>query len=414
LKGEKDVSEVKVEGKPEWLEELEEGIDAVPGFVCAATHCGIKEEGLDLALLVSERPSVVAGTFTTNKFRAAPVRVSEERVRKGRARAIIVNSGNANCCTDERGVRDAIETTKRVAERLGLAEEEVLVCSTGKIGIYLPVQKLLAGVDWLAANLGKNGEAAAEAILTTDTRKKTVGVRFVFEGRPFTIAGMAKGAGMICPNMATMLCFIFSDAGVEQAFLSAALREAVEVSFNSITVDGDTSTNDTVFVLANGVAGPVKEEERFNALFGEALRYVCLKLARMIVADGEGATKMVTVKVQGAPTAEDAKRVALTVANSMLVKTAVFGQQSNWGRVAAAVGRSGVEGYDPRKATVKLNGHLVLSQGGPEAVDEVSLEESMKKPEITIEVDLSAGSGSWQVWTSDLSYEYVRSNVDIP
>lgn len=408
------MSKAKVDVKPEWLEELEGGLDVVPGVECAATHCGTKPEGLDLALFRCEKPSVVAGTFTTNKFRAAPVRVSEGRVKGGSAQAIIVNSGNANCCTGERGLQDALAMGKRAAERLGLPEEEVLVCSTGKIGIYLPLPEVLAGIDWVATNLGKNSDKAAEAILTTDTRKKIVAVRFNHEGKFFTIAGIAKGAGMICPNMATMLSFLFTDASVEQAFLASALREAVEVSFNSITVDGDTSTNDTVLVLANGLAGPVKEEGKFCSLFAEALRYACVRLAKMIPADGEGATKLVEVRVLGAPSPLEAKRAALTVANSTLMKTALFAHQSNWGRIAAALGRSGVEGYDPSKVKVFMNGHLVLAGGGSSEVDQVSLDESMKKPEITVEMDLGAGTGSWQIWTCDLSYEYIRVNVDIP
>ena len=407
------MSEKRVDAKPRWLHELDEGIDAVPGVESAGIGCGIKAEGLDLALFRCEKPSVAAGTFSTNKFRAAAVRVTEARVKRGSAQAIIANSGNANCCTGERGLQDALAMAKRTAEKLGLPEEEVLVCSTGKIGIHMPMPQVLAGIDRLAGSLGKNGNQAAEAILTTDTRKKTVAVRFDCQGRPITIAGVAKGAGMICPNMATMLSFLFTDACVEQDFLSAALRKAVAVSFNSITVEGDTSTNDTVLLLANALAGNAQSDKKFQRAFAQALKYVCVRLAKMIAADGEGTTKFVEVTVRGAATAAAAKQAARTVANSVLVKTALFGQQANWGRVAAALGRSGVEGYDPASVSIGLNGHVVMAGGAPCEVDKAALEESMKNRDITIEIDLGAGSRTWQVWTSDLSYEYIRSNIEI-
>jgi glutamate N-acetyltransferase/amino-acid N-acetyltransferase len=218
---------------------------------------------------------------------------------------------------------------------------------------------------------------------------------------------------MICPNMATMLSFLFTDACVEQGFLSAALRKAVAVSFNSITVEGDTSTNDTVLLLANGLAGNAQSDKKFQRAFAQALKYVCVRLAKMIAADGEGATKLVEVMVRGATTAAGAKQAARTVANSVLVKTALFGQQANWGRVAAALGRSGVEGYDPASVSIGLNGHVVMAGGAPCEVNKAALEESMKNRDITIEIDLGAGSRTWKVWTSDLSYEYIRCNIEI-
>ena len=407
------MAEARIDTKPDWLQEVSGGLDAVPGVECAGIHAGIKAEGLDMALFRTERTSTVAGTFTLNAFRAAPVQVSAKRAAGGRAQAVIVNSGNANCCTGEKGMQDALAMAKRVAERLNLPEDEIFVCSTGKIGIPMPTEKVLAGIDQLAGKLGRHGDDAAQAILTTDTRKKTIAVQFEHEGRKITIAGIAKGAGMICPNMATMLSFIFTDASIDAGSLQTALKQAVEVSFNSITVEGDTSTNDTVLVFANGLAGPAKDGPGFRTLFAEALQYVCVSPAKMIPADAEGATKFLEVRVEHAHAPVLAKRAAMFVANSVLWKTALFGQQANWGRIAAALGASGVWGMEPSKTKIVLNGFTVMEDGALVKVDEAALEASMKQHDISIDIDLCGGPGAWTVWTSDLSYEYIRCNVDM-
>jgi glutamate N-acetyltransferase/amino-acid N-acetyltransferase len=393
------------------------------GFLAAGVACGIKASGRkDLALIVSELPCVAAATFTSNKVKAAHIVVCRENLRpqKATVRAIVVNSGNANCCTGGQGVEDARRMCEMAAHELStqrglnIQPHEVLVASTGVIGVRLPMDKVKQGITMAVAHLSRQGgQEAAEAIMTTDTKPKFAAVRLELFGKVIHIGGIAKGAGMIAPNMATMLCFIGTDACIGRKALQSALRYAVERSFNSITVDGDTSTNDTVIALANWATGReiaegTPELERFQS----ALTALCQRLARMIAADGEGATKLVEICVTGAESERDAKAVALTVANSLLVKTALFGNDPNWGRIAAAVGRAPAR-VKSETLTIRLGEFECFRRGEPVPFDEAAAHEWLKASrEITLHIDLGIGAASWTVWTCDLSTEYVRFNAE--
>ena len=380
------------------------------GFRASGVHCGIKRERPDLALLVSDAPASAAGVFTTNRVQAAPVRYTRRAVAAGRAQAIVVNSGNANACTGEAGLEDAAEMALLSAGALGLDAELVLVASTGVIGMPLPMDALRRGIPLAAAALEPDGSAAAEAIRTTDRFPKTAACRLEIGGVEVTIGGMAKGAGMIHPNLATTLCFLTTDAALPPAVLRAALQRAVAESFNSITVDGDTSTNDTVLLLANGRAGgaPITNGEAFSR-FTAGLTLVASELAKMVVRDGEGATKLVEIRVDGALSDAEAHQAAMTVANSLLVKTALHGGEPNWGRILAALGRSGVEMAE--ESTDVFFGDLAIVRGGlgvPGVWDAAAL--LLEEKEVTIGIRLGVGNGVARAWTSDLSEEYVRIN----
>ncbi|MDT7898580.1 MAG: bifunctional glutamate N-acetyltransferase/amino-acid acetyltransferase ArgJ [Armatimonadota bacterium] len=394
------------------------------GFLAAGVACGIKaSERKDLALIVSELPCVAAATFTTNKVKAAHIIVCRENLRpqKATVRAIVVNSGNANCCTGGQGVEDARRMCEMAAHELStqrglnIQPHEVLVASTGVIGVRLPMDKVEQGITMAVAHLSRQGgREAAEAIMTTDTKPKFAAVRLELFGKVIHIGGIAKGAGMIAPNMATMLCFIGTDACIGRKALQSALRYAVERSFNSITVDGDTSTNDTVVLMANWMAGGSEIAEGSDAFlrFREALTSLCQRLAKMIAADGEGATKLVEICVTGAESERDAKAVALTVANSLLVKTALFGNDPNWGRIAAAVGRAPAR-VKSETLTIRLGEFECFRRGEPVPFDEAAAHEWLKASrEITLHIDLGIGAASWTVWTCDLSTEYVRFNAE--
>jgi glutamate N-acetyltransferase/amino-acid N-acetyltransferase len=387
------------------LESRSGGICASRGFLASAVAAGIKRSGgYDLALIFSDRPAVAAGLFTTNKVVAAPVVISRRRVARGSARGVVVNSGNANACTGGRGYADALEMAEQAGSELRVHPEEILVCSTGLIGSYLPMERVRDGIRKAAAGMGAADLAAAEAIMTTDTRPKMAAV-----GSPagWSLGGIAKGAGMIAPHMATMLAFLTTDAVVQPPQLNATLTEAAWTTFNSITVDGDRSTNDTLLAFANGASGVTPDSDDFVL----AMRAVCRDLAEKIVADGEGATKFVRVKVDGAATEDDARKAAHAVAGSSLVKTALYGEDANWGRVAAAVGSSGASA-DFDRLSISMAGVSLLRAGEPplpEAVDEAR--SAMASAEITIECDLANGSASAAVLTSDLSPEYVRLNA---
>ncbi len=395
---------------PDWLKVVEGGVDAVPGYLSGAASAGLKGAGPDLALLLSERLAAAAMVATTNLFRAAPVEVTARHLASGRAQAIVVNSGNANACTGPQGVLDAEEMCALAGRALGVPQECVAVASTGLIGVPLPMDKMREGIRAAAAGMGKNGSEAARAIMTTDTFPKQVAVRYQARKGEITLAGMAKGAAMIAPQMATMLCFLFTDAALTAEALALALRGAVELSFNSITVEGDTSTNDTVLLLANGASGTEEPDEQEMRRFGAALRYVCLELAKMIVRDAEGATKIIEVQVRRAQTARDAKQAAMAVANSVLVKTALFGADPNWGRVAAALGRSGAL-FDPSRVTIRLNQTTVFQAGRAAGFDHDALKQELQGAEIAVSIDLGAGSAEATVWTSDLTTEYVNLNA---
>lgn len=387
---------------------------ACRGFLAASVAAGIKKiDRLDMGLIYAESPASVAGVFTRNRVRAAPVLLCQERVAAGRCQAVVANSGNANCCTGDRGMEDARTTAREVARSLGIDESLVCVCSTGVIGQFMPMDRISAGVPPLAKALRPDGfEDFAKAILTTDLVSKTSVASGEAGGRPYTILGVAKGSGMIRPDMATMLCFVVTDAAVEPGPLQSLLSSVTERTFNRISVDGDTSTNDTILVMASGASGAVVKTEAELARFGEALNRVLGDLARQVVRDGEGATKVVEIRVTGAASEADALRVADTVAHSNLVKTALFGQDANWGRIIAAAGRSGVA-IDPDRVAIDFGGCRICVDGryaGPEA--EAAVAAVLKEKEYVITIDLGMGGHEASMLTCDFSYDYVRINAD--
>ncbi len=396
--------------------EIIEGHLGTPqGFRAAAAAAGIKAKlgALDLALIVSEGVAAsAAGTFTTNVAAAAPVLLSRQNLAKsrGRARAIIVNSGNANAGTGRDGRKAAAVTAEAVARLTGAPPQEVLVCSTGVIGVPLNAALILAQLPALAERLSsENAAEVPHAIMTTDTFAKSCVLRSEYRGRAVHLAGVAKGAGMIHPRMATMLSFITTDAGLAPGRLRRLLRSAVRQSFNRISVDGDTSTNDTVLALANGFAG-VKIGAANTAWFESGLRELCQTLAKMIARDGEGATKLVTVEVTGARSEHDAERAARAIANSPLVKTAIAGNDPNWGRILCAAGYSGAR-FDPDKIDIFVN-HLPLCRRGLDAVlDEAAAKKELDQNELSIRLDFHQGKGSARMWTCDLTHAYIDINA---
>jgi glutamate N-acetyltransferase/amino-acid N-acetyltransferase len=397
------------------LEMVAGGVTTPAGFRAAGVSAGIKARAgaLDLALLVSETAATAAAVFTTNRAQAAPVLVSLEHLAasKGVARAIVVNSGCANACTGEAGLQVSRDSTAEAARLLGCAVEQVLVASTGVIGVNLSADKVRSGLASAVKQLGPDqGALAAQAIMTTDPFPKEAAARLSLGGKEAAIGGMAKGSGMIEPNMATMLGFVTTDAAVPKPLLDRALRESVDDTFNAITVDGECSTNDCVMVLANGVSGARVDETNYDA-FAYALKSVCLQLALGIVRGGEGATKLVTVTVTGAATAADARKAAKAIANSPLVKTAIHGGDPNWGRLIAVAGRAGVA-FTLARAKVTIGTIVLFNDGRPH--DEAAPEAAnyLKNDEITVSVDLGAGGATSTVWTCDLSAEYVRINAE--
>jgi len=379
-------------------------------FRAAGIHCGLKRRRLDLALVVSDRPASAAGVFTTNKVKAAPVLHSQRIVDSGSARAILCNSANANACTGAAGLRDAQQMGAQAAEELGMVSSQVIVASTGVIGAPLDMGAISSGIPRLVADLASSGDAAARAIMTTDTFPKTRAVRFKVAKGEVTIGGMAKGVGMIQPDMATTLCFLTTDAAIDPPLLQATLHQAIEGSFNRVTVDGDTSTNDCAILLANGASGLRIEEGTLEYdSFCTALASITVELAKMLVRDAEGGTKVIALTVEGAKDDEEALRAAFTIANSPLVKTAFYGCQANWGRVLAAAGRADVE-MDEARSDIWFNG-IQVARGGLAVAENMALAEvELRKPEIDVRLSLGAGSGRATVWTSDLTEEYVRIN----
>ena len=388
------------------------GITAPKDFMAAGIHCGIRKDKRDLALIYSTAPCDAVGVFTTNKVKAAPVLLTKKFVSKGKARAVIINSGNANCCTGKRGEADALRMCQLTAEALDIDYRKVLVCSTGKIGEYLPLDKIENGIPKLVKKLSTNGyRDAAEAILTTDLVTKHVAVELAVGKKTVRIGAIAKGSGMIQPNMATMLAFIATDAVVNRPFMRRALRTAVDESFHRITVDGDMSTNDTVLLLANSVAGNAEITERKSGgKFLEALTFVCRTLARKIVEDGEGATKFVRVRVEKASSKAAARKAARAIANSPLFKTAMYGEDPNWGRIMSSVGSSGIT-IEQRKVGVFINGLQVVRSGARSAYDRKKALAVMRRKEITVRVDLASGRSAEEIWTCDLSHKYVDINI---
>ena len=387
----------------------------VPGFLAAGLAAGIKKtEAKDFALLYSQVPAAAAGVFTTNRVKAAPVLLSRERVKSGKGQAILVNSGCANACTGQKGIRDAQRLSRQIASALKIDPGEVFLASTGVIGKPLPLETMEKRIPLLMASLSSGGLAdAARAIMTTDTRPKAAVVQGRVNGKEVTLAGIAKGAGMISPKMATLLVFVLTDTAVSPAALRKALKDGVQESFNRITVDGDMSTNDTLLILANGKAGNgrVLPGTPGFKTFSILLRDLLLTLAKKTVADGEGVTKVVRVLVERARTASEAEKVARAVANSPLVKTAFFGEDANWGRILCAAGYSGAP-IDPEKADIFFDDVQVVRKGqgaGPEKEEPATA--VMKKGEYTVRLDLHRGSKKALLYTTDFSFDYVKINA---
>ena len=383
------------------------------GFLAGATYAGLKtysEDKLDLGIILSESPCTTAGVFTTNAIRSPSVTVTQENVNAGPVRALIVNAGIANTCVGEQGYTDAKEMTTLTARRLGLQPDEVLVCSTGVIGVELPMSLIRTGVEQIDLSTD-GGHAVARAMMTTDTHPKEVAVRFELDGRQIDMGGVVKGSGMIHPNMATMLSFVTTDAAVDKAFLQATLKEVADASFNMMTVDGDSSTNDTVLVMANGRAGnaPINEESPGADTFKEALLQVCVHLAKELARDGEGASRMITVDIAGAATVSDARIAARTIAGSSLVKSAVYGADPNWGRILMALGRSGAA-VQENKVDLFVNGVCIMQGGLPIPFHRDAVVALMRGPEVTFRLQLGLGDGDATAWGCDLTEEYVIIN----
>ena len=388
---------------------------APKGFRFATACAGFRKEGrADLALLVSDVPAVAAGTFTQNRFPAAPVLVAKAMLaERPAARAVVINSGQANACTGDEGMRNCRTTQELVAGALGLEASDILPASTGVIGAQLKMDLWEKAAPALAANLGKaTPEDFARAIMTTDAFHKISHREVSLPGGMVKLVGMAKGAGMICPNMATMLSVVLCDAQVEASVWQTMLRDAVDLTFNRVTVDGDTSTNDTLYGLANGASGVSASDEESLKALSAALTSVLGDLAYMLVKDGEGASKVARIHVTGAASGADAERVARTVGHSQLVKTALYGRDANWGRIVAAVGRSGAD-FNPDDVVVTLCGVELFRKGQPTDLDfDALLEEPLKQRDLPIDIVLGSGSGSYTLLASDLGHEYVNVNAD--
>ena len=393
--------------------EAKAGVTFPQGFKAAGVKAGIKKSGnLDVAVIYTEKEAAVAGTFTQNAVAAAPVYVSKRVVSTGSAHAITANAGCANACTGEQGMQDAEQMAAITAKALGCKADDVLVASTGVIGVNLPMDKMEAGIQHAVSELSETGsELAGNAIITTDTYSKACSTEVEIGGKKVRFGAIAKGSGMIQPNMATMLCFITTDAAIDSKLLQAALSDIVETSFNMISIDGDMSTNDMAIVLANGAAGNAKIMAKNDdyAVFYAALKSIFEGLAQRIASDGEGATKFLTVNVRGTKTFADAKTIAMSVAKSPLVKTAFFGEDPNWGRVICAVGYAGIP-MDPQKTVVKFGGIPVYANGVGAAFDEEALRRVMAEHDIVIDIEMGLGEEEATVWSCDFSYEYVKIN----
>lgn len=381
------------------------------GYRAGAVYAGIKTYGegkLDVAILASDRPAAVAGMFTKARLHAPAIDIDRERCARGSGRAVVVNAGIANASTGARGRADALQMTELVAKKLGVEPADVLVCSTGVIGHYLPMDKIADGIARITLDAGF-GHDFARAIMTTDTRPKHAAVRF----GPYTIGGCAKGAGMIHPNMATMLAFLTTDAPVDQGFLRDALREAVDLSFNCVSIDGDTSPSDTVLLFANGAAGgeSITTGSATAPAFSAALQALCVHLAKEIARDGEGATRLVEFRVTGAASDADAHGLVRLLSTSYLLKSAIHGADPNWGRIIAVIGRSNAA-YAEDDVAVSICGQLVFEHQRPTPFDPAAVSTSLKRDPVTIEVSLGTGPGTATGWTCDLSEEYVTINAD--
>ncbi len=394
---------------------IDGNICAPQGFLATGIHSGIRHnpEKPDLAIIYSERPAVAAGVFTINQAKAAPVVLTERHIKNGRLQAIVVNSGNANSCTGKVGMQHAKQMAKKIAAGLKIDMTNIGVASTGLIGVTLPIEKIIRGIGKAIPKLCREGAIAAQAIMTTDTFAKSIAIELEIDETIVRIGGIAKGSGMIHPNMATMLGFITTDAAINQKTLQHALAQVTKTSFNMITVDGDCSTNDMVLLLANGMA----QNRRINSIdepnwkiFYEGLSFVCTHLAKQIAKDGEGATKLLEVQVHGAITEEQAQLAARAVCRSPLVKTAMFGEDANWGRIVSALGASGAE-FDPNLLTIEL-GHLsLLKDGIPLPFEEASARELLMQSTVLMKINLKQGTAQATAWGCDLTYDYIKINA---
>lgn len=395
------------------IEEYSEGVTFAKGFTASGVKAGIKKSGKeDLAVIYTEKKANAAGVFTQNLVAAASVFVSKAVAATGTAHAIVVNAGCANACTGEQGMQDAKQTAALAAKELHIADDDVFVASTGVIGQLLPMDKMAAGIKKAVAELSPTGsEMAGKAILTTDTYAKAKCKTILLGGKEVRLGAIAKGSGMIHPNMATMLGFITTDAAIESELLHKALKESVHVSFNMVTVDGDTSTNDMVLVLANGAAeNPLITEDGDDyKTFAAALKELCVDLAKQIAHDGEGASKFLEVQVKGAKSFDDAKKIGMSVAKSPLVKTAFFGEDPNWGRIICAVGYADVP-IVPEKTSIAVGDVVVYEKGVGARFDEMQLKAVMQQHDIVLTIDVHDGTAAATVWTCDLTYEYVKIN----
>ncbi len=398
------------------MKQIDGGITAVPGLRATGVHAGLKPDNeKDVALIAADAPAVAAGVFTTNRVCAPVVLVCRENISDNRAQAIIINSKNANACTGEVGMKNAREMASLVGEALGIDSNLVLVASTGVIGQQLPMDTISHGIRLAAPALETNGgHDAALAIMTTDTVPKEIAVEFEVGGKTARIGGMTKGAGMIAPNLATMLAFLATDANIASEPLQQALRESAAKSFNRMTIDTDSSTNDTVLIMATGTAGnPEIADTTGDAYeaFREGLDFACIELAKKIARDGEGATKLVEVVVNGAKNEVEGEMAARAIAESPLVKTAVFGSDANWGRIMMAAGKSGAE-FDPYQVDVWLGDYQLVKDGMDAGFDEDKATELFSKDTVTITVNLNAGDGTVTMWTCDYSHDYISINAD--
>src|SRR5581483_3655254 len=385
----------------------------VPGFLGSGISSGIKKNGKkDLGLIFSKVPAKVSGVFTTNVVKAAPVLLGMERVKSGYCQAVVINSGNANVGTGKRGLHDANLTAKLVANKLSIDESLVIPSSTGVIGVYLNMEKIKSAIPDLVSGLSEDGLSdTAEDIMTTDKFPKYAEAQISVDGKTGTICAIGKGAGMIAPNMATMLCFILTDINIDRKAQKIALKNAVDVSFNRIIVDGDMSTNDTVLILSNGTLenSPIKVGNKNYRKLEKALTKLTAEVAEMIVRDGEGATKVVRIIVKGAKNRKDAEKISRTIGSSLLVKTALYGEDANWGRVLAAAGRAGVK-FDPLKVDLYFGDHKIVKNGA-EIMDESKVNHILKNPSFTITLDMKSGKSSYFVVASDITMDYLKLNA---
>jgi len=398
-----------------WTTVENRSVTLAKGFQAGGIAAGIKNGKKDVAIIYSEKEAVAAGVFTLNQVKAAPVYLCQEHL-ENPIQAVVINSGNANACTGEQGTKDARVMAEKTADATGLKPQEVMVSSTGVIGVPMPMNKVTGGIVQAAAALGTGEEydlAAAQAIMTTDTVTKQTAFRCSTDDGEFHLGGIAKGSGMICPNMATMLAFLTTDVKIERTLLQELFAEASDKSFNSITVDGDTSTNDTAIILANGSAEGIEitRESEYLPLFKEMLIEACQELARKIVEDGEGITKVITLNIKGLNDEKSGRVMALSVLNSPLVKTAFYGEDANWGRILAALGYSGIK-FDPEKVDIYIGPYQVAENGGSVPFSEEKMKEVLKKRDIPVLIDLKNGQAEVTAWGTDMSHEYISINAD--